>query len=206
MTTCPLCQGIETGAISFRDERIPGAVLYRSEHLIVMPTLGPLAEGHVMICPADHYPAIAAMPAGWYSELERAQAWVEDRFGQHYPEPVTYFEHGMAAVAGRGGCCIDHAHLHAVATSADFFPARRVRRWDEVHDWQARTQMPYVYYQRGAERLLLEADGPVPSQWLRRRLGHALGEPWDWRTHPGLDRLRALIDKLGDYSDKSSAI
>lgn len=91
-------------------------VLAKTEHFLVVADHAPLAEGHLLIIPRDHYACYGAMPAELDDEArelrERATSFLTARY-----RPPIFFEHGVFHQT------VFHAHLHALplgAASAGF--------------------------------------------------------------------------------------
>ena len=86
-------------------------VLAETEHFLVIADHAPLAEGHLLIVPRDHYACFGALPATFDDEArdlrERTSRFLTDR----YRAPI-FFEHGVFRQT------VFHAHLHALPLGA----------------------------------------------------------------------------------------
>lgn len=82
-------------------------VLAETEHFLVIADHAPLAEGHLLIVPRDHYACYGALPQSFDDEArelrERASRFLTDT----YRTPI-FFEHGVFRQT------VFHAHLHAL--------------------------------------------------------------------------------------------
>jgi len=90
---------------------IPAAVVFESESLIALLDIGPLAEGHLLVVPRDHYAAITDLPVALASEIGS----VLPRLGRALLE-VTGADgfnvlQNNAQVAGQ---VVPHVHLHLI--------------------------------------------------------------------------------------------
>src|SRR5262249_44778349 len=100
-------------------------VLFRSEHFSVVPSLGQIVEGYLLILPIRHYTALADMPSQLTTELLALCNQVRRGLAKAYG-PCLFFEHGVRAL-GTGGCGIEHAHLHAVPFAPLRDPIQRLK-------------------------------------------------------------------------------
>ena len=82
-----------------------------SADLALMPTLGQLFKGSMLVVPYSHFETISRMPIGLQQEILGAVASLE--LGLNGIGKVIVFEHG-ATSSTRLGCGIYHAHLHVV--------------------------------------------------------------------------------------------
>lgn len=182
-------------------------VVMESSRFAVLPSVGPLAVGHVLICPRDHVNRFASLPAEEFDELEALRAELERRLGTvaencHF----HYFEHGGDLAATRTPCTVDHAHIHLVPTPEDGTALPEIGNWRPVARLEA--AMPqvgpeeYIWYQAPSrDAWIWEANlrEAIPSQLMRRVIAELLGvaEAWNWREDPRVDVLAATLRALG---------
>ncbi|HEY7340354.1 MAG TPA: HIT family protein [Ktedonobacterales bacterium] len=177
-------------------------VLAETEHFLVVADHAPLAEGHLLIVPRDHYACYGALPEEFDGEALDLRERVSDFLIATYRAPI-FFEHGVFRQT------VFHAHLHALplgAASPGF--ADVVRRIgsaasspDALRAWYAE-QGHYFYLdtERGdsgeREPLLFPADLEVYFQvmgTLRTHTAHTA----DWippalRQMEGGAKMRAV--------------
>ena len=203
--TCPLCLAQTTAA-----ERVENTVLLASNNFLVLPTLGQLCEGWVMVVSKHHVAALADLSVTHLDELmtliRRTQSLVERAYGA-----TVICEHG----GGRGQRlvpgCVNHAHLHITPTQD---PAEVLGRLDEILEDGGRTSMAsihdihhvegdYVLYGREMGQLVVALPrSQIPSQLFRRVVAQSMGRPdhWDWAVVPGFDNIIATVQTLAGYS------
>lgn len=169
-------------------------VMAESDAFAVIPSLGPLAPGHSLLCPREHVRSFSELPAAVDAECADLTTSLRLRLAELYEAKVHVFEHGMAAQGARTLCTVDHAHLHFVPLLGAC--AARVPgdpRWspydgslDELR--RAVAGREYVAYQTpdGSSRVLATEEGALESQFMRKVLARAQGRPehWDWRAEP----------------------
>ena len=168
-------------------------VVLDSESFAAVPSLGPLAEGHLLLCPRPHLPSAAALPQTLHGEYESVKATLAARLTDTYGAPVHVFEHGMAASGGRTLCTVDHAHVHLVPLPESLGCLGLTGpEWVEfdgsIESLTGLTRgSEYVMYAppQGRAVVCVDAAGAFESQFMRRAIARALGSnTWDWRTAP----------------------
>jgi diadenosine tetraphosphate (Ap4A) HIT family hydrolase len=175
------------------DDRYVHRLILGGGEFGVLPSLGPLVPGHVLMCPVRHLRRFADLPIDL---VEQFPAYVEDVIAvleSVYSCPVTRFEHGTSGDGSRIPCTVEHAHVHLLPLPAGASPILPDLGWAtvpgglrELRDYVG----PYEYLtweHPDGHRLVLRGDdaGAIPSQLLRRVVADAVGLPeWNWRVNP----------------------
>lgn len=200
MTNCPYCDEFEKGS------KYGNKILYESNNFVVFPSLGQIVEGYLLIAPKKHLIATGEIPTELYPELNSVYQKVKKVLSDVYESPL-FFEHGPISQNKRGGCCIEHAHFHAVPVKVDIledlakhFKYKGIKTFSGIRK-QFKKGVPYFYYESNlGKRYLFEIPEIVPSQYIRKIIAYKIGKPerWDWRICLGLDELSKTIKKLKD--------
>ncbi len=179
-------------------------VVFESDNFFVVPSLGQIVEGYLLVCSKEHFIGIGHFPIKLLNELEQVQTRVKKALVKNYTKPI-FFEHGPVTSNKKGGCCIEHAHLHAVPVDIDIldeitknFKAKKIKGFRALIK-QVKKSTPYFYYEnRQEEKYLFELFEPVPSQYLRRLIALKIGakEKWNWMWHPGIEEFNLTLAKL----------
>lgn len=193
-------------------EAIWNTPIMESEHFVVVPTLGMLVPGWLLIVTKGHYLNMALLPNAYYQELDEVKTATRRELTEKFGLPVL-FEHGPACPGESAGCGIDHAHWHAVPLPFDLLPdlEARFRR----RHLQSATELRRVFYE-GSSYLFYENQlgdaylftmDSLPSQFFRRLVAEKIGKPqyWDWHTDPGLPNILTTLERL-QLSDKRVAV
>jgi len=168
-------------------------VVLDTESFAAVPSLGPLAAGHLLLCPRTHLPSAAALLPRAHAEYESVKAALAARLTDIYQAPVHVFEHGMAASGGRTVCTVDHAHVHFVPLPEPVGCLGLTGpEWLEFDGSLATLAAltrgrEYVMYAAPgrASRVCVGRAPELESQFMRRAIARALGrQTWDWRTTP----------------------
>lgn len=191
---CNLCKEFE----------IKKNILYQTESLFVAPSIGQIVEGYLLICSKKHYISLGSFPENLFSELEKTQKLVKKVLSENYIAPI-FFEHGPASAIKKGGCCIEHAHLHAVPVDVDvskelskYFKPEPINNLVELRA-QFQTGIPYFFYEnRIGKRFVFPVSEIVPSQYIRRIIAVKIGrkDKWSWKQCPEMEKFNRTIEKL----------
>jgi len=173
----------------------------------VVPSLGPLVDGHVILCPRRHYRSLALLPSALDPDFAAAKAVATSALGRAYGKPVHYFEHGSARDGGRVLCTVAHAHLHLVPADLKLWPLngdpsvvwRPIdRRMEDLRREAGAAE--YLYYESpdGEAAVATSECGEFQSQYMRKLFAEALGRPtaWNWRSNPDPHRADATFRLL----------
>jgi len=167
-------------------------VVLDSESFAAIPSLGPLSDGHLLLCPRAHVCSAAALPRSIYAEYEAVKDRLVRFLEKQYQTAVHVFEHGMGS-AGRTVCTVDHAHVHLVP-----LPEHMPRLGLDGPTWQAfdgrldtlaamARGHEYVAYipPDGQPVVCISEAARIESQYMRQAIARALGSrSWNWRTEP----------------------
>ena len=206
--TCPFCQQFgRAGGVGLY-HRVAGVhanrTIYEDDEFVVVPTLGQIVKGWLLIIPRQHVMALAGLPGQNQHSFLSLVARVRQAVSKHFGQPFL-FEHGSVDGSARSGACVEHAHLHVVPWSTDIAP--EAARWLDLHNLPGGLSSllanpplsSYVFYERvDRAAYLAQPNSPVPCQLVRRLVATAIGYPesWDWRTELTIDRVNEVANTL----------
>lgn len=169
----------------------------------VVPSLGALVPGWLLVAPIQHRLRVADCSPGERRVLaavrHRVSVELEAMFG-----PVIAFEHGPHASASPVGCTVDHAHLHMVPfdgpvshVARDLVPEiswESVRTMDAAWDSVDAEDAYVVIEEKGDCWLARDRADRIPSQLFRQAIADLTGDSdWNWRTEPRVDNVDLTI-------------
>ena len=177
----------------------------------VVPSLGQIVEGHVLVVPRLHYVTIGDLPLELVEEAQVVVELVRKGLRETYGNCV-FFEHGAREPAA-GGCGIYHAHLHAVPIGDGRDPVQqlikqhlfvRIQNLGELA--RASAGHSYLYYETlSSERYVCCVDR-LPSQYMRKLVAEFLGEShWNWRDCGKEATLRSAFTRLSSWFARHGA-
>ena len=195
----------------FLDDHYYNKVLFESKNFIVIPSLGSLVEGWLLIVPKDHYLSFGSINnKDLYSELTDLIGYLDGIVKSEYGDYMI-FEHGPNCQGTLVGCGVDYAHVHIVP-----YPINLIQEcekdtelnfdWHRVNGIQdaagyARENLPYLFYSNNNENYIATSN-KIPSQLFRKIISQNLGLDlmWDWKLYPFKENLINTVDRLSKYS------
>jgi hypothetical protein len=163
----------------------------------ILPGVGALIPGYVLICPSRHVPNFCSAigDPGMVSFMERTIDFLEEQFGQ-----FTYFEHGGEMIPSAvTSSCVDHAHIHVFPGKIPIELPEESTKYANLLDFLERgkssgTDSPYLMLGHSDGPCLVAKDIGVP-QFFRRQIARILGDPesWDYAAAPYLDKVKQTI-------------
>ena len=171
-----------------------------SERTAIIPSIGGLAVGHVLVVPRFHVSSLLCTSSSYLNFIEHELTWVRDLLSCNLRAPIHDFEHGMGFDSVRTPCSVAHAHLHLVPATVDI-RSTFDNEWLELPRcslFELKSMVKgreYIYYRSPDGRIWLSVGSSRPSQFMRRVFAEALGIPdeWNWRATPRLSQLSQTI-------------
>ncbi|MEA3514205.1 MAG: hypothetical protein U9R34_01910 [Nanoarchaeota archaeon] len=183
-------------------------ILYESDNFFVVPSIGQMGiEGYVLLCSKEHYVGIGNIPEGHIPELEAVLDKTKKVISENYCSDVIVFEHGPRLGYHKGGCSLDHSHLHIVPISIDIMVLlNRMFQPEEIHDFGrlkyiSETQKSsYMFIEtQGRKRYVIKSEFPIPSQYLRQVIASGIRvNEWNWEINPDYETFEKTIEHLKD--------
>ena len=212
---CPLCA--EINGIPEHDQykpvappELPKRILYSSENFIVIPALGPLSEGHLLLLTRDHYLNLSQIPSVLFAELSLLISFLKKVLTYTYG-PTILFEHGPISESRKAGCCITHAHIHLLPLKNDIESqlSSDFERNEATGIGDLTTQeqlISYIYYENQiGESYIYEVNDNLPSQYVRQIIAQSIGKPEIWNWSQNL-RINILVNTFNKLKSKVSEL
>lgn len=198
----------------FTDE-IYDSPLYESEHFNVVPSLGSLVEGWVLVVPKEEILNFSQLTEKKYSELEELVNFIKS-FQTSLYENAIVFEHGPTDKCSKTGCGVDYAHLHMVPYKYDLIEGiqkyfKLDLQWIKIKDISEISEhntkrSDYLYFRTQDDKHFITLRESFPSQIFRQVISNYEGIPerFDWKTFPEYNTIIKTIgsfDKLMVYHE-----
>jgi len=182
-------------------------IVFNSNRFFVIPSLGQLLEGWLLICSKEHVLSMSRLDHEALVELQGLIEEIRNKLNFIYPN-LTVFEHGPNKPNLNSGCGIDHFHLHIVPLGdMDLFVEtkkenpewvwHRIPVLSDIHKNVTDT-LSYLYLElpSGEKYITLKTD--FESQYFRKLISKKLGIPekYDWRKYPRLTLIKKAINNL----------
>jgi ATP adenylyltransferase len=190
--------------------------LMDTEHFKVIPSLGALVEGWLLIVPKQHCLNLGLLQSEQlYDELEFLSSTVRSLLRKKYG-PVVAFEHGPSEPNKLVGCGVDYAHLHIVPFNGNLIE-KAGKLLDLKYDWlrinnisetrlYAEKDKPYLFVHDQDDNLSVCTANAFPSQLFRKVIACELGTPekFDWKCNPNHDLIFKTIQSVKDEVSRFS--
>jgi ATP adenylyltransferase len=202
MSTCCLCSNL----VSPGPDEFWNKPLFESPSFVVVPSLGSLVEGWLLVVPKIHCISMGALSPSLANEMEQLKAdliaAVHPRYGR-----LCVFEHSPSRVGRRIGCGVDHAHLHVVPLNFDLMDAVTPFMPDGAK-WLPATgdtcrnafenNQDYLYLEQPLGSGYIATHEDFGSQIFRRAIASHLGisEQFNWRDYPQKEAVARTIHRL----------
>ncbi len=206
---CPFCcitkhSGLSTAEYN-KTCKLVDMIIYESEHFVVVPGLGPLAPGYLMIMSKDHYLSLAQVPAEWYDEHHEIEEDFEFILGNMYHLPVTFAEHGTAPGGAVGLKSLVHEHVHIMIDNVLSSYYKEMLCMHPVETMKDLAPIAYFSHKSGASGQLWATTDP--QVYLQRQIHrqiyaekHNLAtDQFNWRKTEFADRTKTNVWQLFRY-------
>lgn len=186
-------------------------ILFETDNFIVVPSLGALVEGWLLIVPKKEYLSFQYLENdSLVKELENLSNYIGEIIEKEYGY-VTMFEHGAKHVKSTVGCGVDYAHLHLVPINFDLILGLEnflnIRyNWNKINSLQnvfhSEKKTEYLYYKDFEGNSFLVNDKEIPSQLFRKVIASFLNDPekFDWKEFHQEDNILKTIERFKKYS------
>jgi diadenosine tetraphosphate (Ap4A) HIT family hydrolase len=193
-STCVFCQALEDGV---SDRVLPSynTTLGSTDNFVVLPALGPLKKGHVLVVSRAHFPSLGSMTDTAIDEFQQLIDAVRPQYDA-LGGNILEAEHGSTNT-NSGGSCIIHTHVNLIPGLGHLHRIldRSLRRVDVTLPLRnlASTHRPYIFMKHENSLAVYDATH-ARSQLIRRALStHFGGDDWDWALFPRLDLVEETI-------------
>ena len=202
MNACFLCSSLGSRDIA----ETWNQPLLESQNFVVIPSLGALVEGWLLLVPKDHYLCLGALPNELIPEFQMMKHNVSELLHQKYGS-VVIFEHGPARPSAGVGCSVDHAHLHLVPLEFDLARAS-IGFLPQCATWNSATFLEcqqafeqgqdYLYLEQTWGSGLIATHEHFGSQLFRRAIAAHIGYPdqFAWRENPQFPIVEQTIKAI----------
>jgi|GEM_PF-519882 len=181
--------------------------LVETENFFVVPSLGALVEGWLLIVTKEHHICMGSLEQERMNELkillDIIKNWIRSIYGS-----AAAFEHGPVSFKQPVGCGVDHAHIHVVPTSVPLI--QNARKWVESEFVWSRVSgieavsaandrgNSYLYVDQDDYAPMLYDGGGIPSQLFRKTIADSIGiaEQYNWREHAHEEVIAKTIVRL----------
>lgn len=209
---CSICDEMlarETSrfARAINKHNVFNAILFETDQLAVIPSIGPLTKGHCLVVTKRHVNnvLVTALFNGFFHEVKECIDAVLSEFGRG--ASVVLGEHGLTeSKESHSLCSTEHAHLHVIPIAQSmvvkivttfgtstipstlFQVGKHISVYKEYVVLAGSVYYPDYYYN------IIHGD-QIPSQVLRKHVGEILGKKdWDWKSNVNNKDMQEMIE------------
>ncbi len=173
--------------------------VFVDRNFYVMPTIGQLFTGSLLIIPKDHYCSYAEIPQELLPKLKLIIDHFDNRL-KHFGKAIL-FEHGTTPKIG-GGCGIYHAHIHMVPAPSTIPPEfilgpifNSNLTLEEALRIGKKKQEYLLYRDIQKNFYIASMSRRLQSQYFRKKLHEFfnLQSTWDWRKFGYEEKLISTL-------------
>jgi hypothetical protein len=195
----------------FTEKHYFNETLFETKNFKVIPTLGSLIEGWLLVLPKRHFISFGAINNDHlYNELDillsKLSIIVEREYGNY-----IIFEHGPVLPQTLVGCGVDYAHLHIVPINIDLIQKSskylNSPSWVDVTNIRFvreyfKADIPYLLFQDSSRTVHIGTDKEIPSQVFRKVIAEHLKivDEYDWKQFQFEGIIKNTIEKYSKFN------
>lgn len=196
----------------FHTNDLYNQILFESHNFRVIPSIGALVQGWLLIIPKEHYISMGTIKdMNLQLELEELISKVGSIVKQEYGEYIV-FENGAYCKDKLVGCGVDYAHIHILPTKIDIINSLENDSnikydWKEINNISACIEYinhnkPYLLIQDQQKKIRITTDDNIPSQLFRKVIANSLNlaGKYDWKQYPFIDNVIETINVYKKYN------
>jgi ATP adenylyltransferase len=182
-------------------------VLHETAHFVVLPTLGMLVEGWLLIVPKKEHLNFGQLSSVEIEDYRQLTDYLHEFYRACYSEPVV-FEHGPAMARTSVGCGVDYAHRHIVPLDFSLIGwAKELvkENWvcapdsDTIQELAA-MGVSYLHIRESGFDWIAVGEN-IGSQVLRKVIAVATSqsEKWDWKQYHFESNIESTIQAFENW-------
>ncbi len=180
---------------------IYNTILCETLSFFVIPDLGSIIEGYLLIITKEHLYSMAELKQEQLQELHTLINLLSEMATEIYGIMPIIFEHGSPPfgmnVVSQSSIC--HAHIHLVPfgfnNSSQIIKETDMHLFNGVESLNKFKMMSYIYYRTPKKENYITTNQNLPRQYMRRKLAIEVdkNDKWDWRENPFIDNVQKTI-------------
>ena len=188
--------------------RPENTIIEESDNFIVLPTIGALVDGYLMIVSKKHINSMSELKENERKEYEFLIEKYRNKFKNIYNKFPIIFEHGSPINDGdMKASSVIHAHTHIV--NHEFINEEPIvknlnfKRLDNLN--YLSKQQNYIMYINPENICYVSYDFEPVSQMMRKIIAKDLGyeNKFDWKKEKFIENINLTITKFTEGSDNN---
>ena len=176
-------------------------IIEQTEYFFVIPALGALVEGYVMIVSKEHVNSLIELDDMVIDEYNELINKYRNKFKEFYGKYPIIFEHGTPDINGICTSCVTHAHSHIVNhIYKNEDEILKNLKFEKINDIRDIKNQNYIFYENAQGENFITYNYQPIRQIMRIQIAKDLGieEKYNWRQYPFYDNIRKTIEKFQD--------
>ena len=182
-------------------DKIYNTILDETDNFIVLPTLGSLVEGYILIVSKRHIYNIGELNQEEQDEYINLLNKYRELFNELYGKHPIIFEHGTSRLDIKSAASsVVHAHTHIVnfnfKNEEDIIKELNFKEIKEINDVDSNKNYIFYISQNGKKYITYNFEGT--SQLMRILIAKELGfiDKFNWKCEAFIDNIVKTIEKL----------
>lgn len=208
--TCNYCKFINNDYQIKNSKNINGnQIIYSNNSFIVMPTIGEICKGYLLIIPRRHCMSCAEFNQeevlDFLQVLEDIRYILAETYGNE--SKLLIWENGTSSSSkGKAIDSIVHTHVHISPSNltADDISKRlklyfkNIKFSTEIQNYGHDNSYLLIHRKNDRWNILNNSGIYIPRQFVRQMLAEEYGVPeeWNWRTHPNYEKLQQTVSDI----------
>lgn len=180
-------------------------IVYESPNFVVVPGVGPLAPGYLMIMTKEHYLSLAQLPEDLMVEYLEVEEDMKKILTDMYSMEVGFYEHGTGPHGAVGLKSIVHMHVHIMLDNvlSDFY--KKMMSMKEISDITIAKNESYFWAKSGTsgkQWIVYDPEVYIPRQIHRQIYAeeHSFSkDQFNWRKTEFAEMTERNVWQLFNY-------
>jgi len=190
---------------NFCNVDIRETILDETKHFYIMPSLGSLVEGYILLISKKHINSMSELTKSEFDEYEFLINKYRKIFKEIYKKYPIIFEHGTPNLNGTmQTSSIFHAHTHIVnhkfKNEKDLLRELNIKEIDNLN----LVFNNYIFYINEKGKKYITYKFESKSQLIRMKIAEDLNliDKYDWHKNRFDNNINLTIDKIKNYNKK----
>lgn len=192
MKECPFCN------LDFN--KIENTVICETENFRVIPSVGSLVEGYVLIITKVHINSLAELNKEQKEEYKNLVMKISNMFKKIYGKAPILFEHGTPNLENAMSAnSIIHAHSHIVNFEFDDEKEMLQRyNFSSLESFDEVRKENYIFFQNGNDEKFVSYQFDSVSQLMRILIANEIDKKhqYNWREFDFKENIVSMLNKL----------
>lgn len=183
--------------------KIENTIIEETENFIIMPTLGSLVDGYILIVAKRHINSMSELNDNELVEYNNIIERYKKVFKKIYNKPPIIFEHGSPNKnSAMKANSVTHAHTHLVnhnfKNEKEIIKKYNFEKINKISE--IKKNINYIKYINENNNIYVSYNFPPISQLIRILIAKELGleNKYDWKTEIFQNNIELTIKKLKD--------